>query len=213
MRGNHVVLRALRTLAGSLVVPEEEQPVAHDRPAKRAAELIAAQVGFGKAVALVEERIRAPRVAAVESEYVTAKAVGPRRCNHPDGRGTARRVDAGNGRRDREFAYRVGRRTVGAVVERVGANEVVLDVDAVLRDLRPGRTSAVDRGFGAIWYARHAGLQSNQRQRVAIIERQLGNLALHHCLRHFRCRRLHQRAAAADRDRLAQLTDLQPRRQ
>src|SRR3989442_1603008 len=104
MRRNHVVLRDLCPLARPFVITEEEQAIAHDWTAKRAAELIPAQCRLREAIAFVEERVRASRVAAIESEEISVELIGAGWRDHAHGRRTASRIDSGDSRRDGEFA-------------------------------------------------------------------------------------------------------------
>ena len=63
--------------------------------------------------------------------------------------------------------------------------------------------------FRSLGYDR---LQPDQLERVAAVQRQIGNLTLHHRLAHFGRRRLHERCAAGHVDRFRDLTDFEPRR-
>ena len=73
----------------------------------------------------------------------------------------------GVGKGELELAHEFARRLV-----------LVLDIDAVQRDLRPRRPSAVDRCRRPIDDAGNARLQPDQFNRVAPVKRQVGDLPL-----------------------------------
>src|SRR6185503_4873067 len=104
VRGHRVVLRDLRFLSRTFVVAEEEQPIPHKRSTKRAAELIAAYVGFGETFTLVEKRVRPSGVGAVEAKQVAAEPVRPCRRDHLHSCRAAGGRRAWKRRRDRELA-------------------------------------------------------------------------------------------------------------
>ena len=60
-------------LAVALIVGEEERPVAEERAAQRAAELVLLEVRLGAARAVVEEVVGVERVVAVELEAAAAR--------------------------------------------------------------------------------------------------------------------------------------------
>jgi hypothetical protein len=206
VRGNRVVLRGLRLHARPFVVAEEKQAVPYDRSSQVAAELIALRLGLWKAVPFVEERIRRPRGAVVEPEQIAGEPIGSRRRNHPHVCCATGQVGARASRCNGEFADRLRRRPVRTEIERVGTDEVVLNIDAVLRDLRPRRTPAVDGGLRAIGDSRHAGLEANQRERIAIVEWQLRDLPPDDGLCHFWGGRRHVRPRDGHVNRLRQRT-------
>ena len=114
---------------------------------------------------------------AVVLVHVALEGVGARRRHHAHLRRAARVVGALHGRGDRELPDVVGRRAVRDEVQRVGPDEVVLDVDAVLRQLGPGRPAAIDAVLRSAdaGDARH---QPDQLDRVAAVERQRLDLLL-----------------------------------
>src|SRR5262249_55870777 len=67
----------------------------------------------------------------------------------------------------------VSRRAIGQEVKVVGADEVVLDVNAVQGYLRPGRTATVDVGVRSVCDRRRPSLRANQIERVAVKGRQV----------------------------------------
>ena len=101
----------------------------------------------------------------------------------------------------------------GEKFERILPNEVVLDVDSIERQLRPGRAAAIHGCRRSIDDARHASLQRDQLDRVAAVQRQIDDLTLDDRLRHFRRGGLHERAAGADAERLGECPHFEPRGQ
>ena len=210
---DRVVRRRLVLLRELLVVAEVEQLALQDRTAGAAAPLVAIEVRLGQLVAVVEPAVGAQLRVPVELVDAAVQLVGARRRDHPHLRGAAGGVDALRVGDDRELADDVRGRAVGHEVERVRADEVVLDVDAVLRRLRPRRTAAVDGGAVARGHAGHARLQADQLDRVARVERQLEDLLLAHGVGHFRRRRVDEIDAGRHLHRFAQSADLERRRQ
>src|SRR5262245_51891573 len=90
MPGNHVVLGGLCPQPISLVVPKEEETISNNGSTQLAAELVAAQLRYGEAATLVEERVRCAPVGTVEAEDVPLESVRTGRCNQPN-RGCAAR--------------------------------------------------------------------------------------------------------------------------
>ena len=69
--------------------------------------------------------------------------------------------------------------SLGSEISCIGADEVVLNVDAITGDVGERSALTIDGGIGGAVRGR-TGLQREQHQRVATVERQLLNLSRAH---------------------------------
>ncbi len=100
---------------------------------------------------------------------------------------------------------------VGSVIERVVANVVVLDVDPVQRHVRVGRPQPVDHGV-RIAVRHHAGLGLENRQHIAVEDRQVAQFLRADGAGDLRAGGVHALDFGRDVDRLGEGGQLQPDR-
>ena len=98
------------------------------------------------------------------------------------------------------------------VIQSVGANVEVLDVNAVKRDLRPRRAGAVDGGAGAPAGA-DTRLRADEADDVAAVQGQVLDGAGADVRGHFRSRRVDEFLTSLDFDHFTGRADHQLRRQ
>ena len=203
-------------LAKAFVAAEEERLVAGDRPAERAAELVALE-GWNRLGRIVEVRARVERAVAAELEAGSREAVRSRaRDGHDDSPGAAAVFGAVVVDEHLELAHGVdaehaaGGAAGRAVALGVHVRAVHLEADLV----RPGAGDRDLRAHAAIDRLRRGGrrgdaeLEQRQLGEVAAVERQLANLVLIDERRHRRLPRRDQRGVSRHDDPLRDAADL-----
>ena len=205
-------------VAQPLVVGEPERPIAHDRSANRAAELIALALRLGRSKQLRKIVVGVERIVSEELEQAAVHAVGARLDGGVDNGARAaavfRRIRI---RLDLEFLQRLYRRLDELHVfaaERIRVPDVV---DAVEQKDVIERAIAVDVQHTLEIHARqprcageHPGGQQCQLVVVAAIQGQVQNLAFVDDQTPRGCLRLQHRRRARHLDRLLNASRLQP---
>jgi hypothetical protein len=185
----------------SLVVDEEERPIAHDRPAEHAAELIAAELRL-LGVRRGEDVARVQRLVTEELERRAMEGVGARLGRQVDDAAIeAAELGWRTVRFDRELLDRVDRRE-----ERDLTGLGLQHRDAVEQILVRARPSAVDARELRGRRQRHPGREGGKRDEAAPVQRQ----GRHFCLRHHLPEaggRALQRRIGRDGDALADAAD------
>ena len=201
-----------RVLPSALVVAEEEQLVLEDRPADRAAERIAREVGLRAARPVRGPRRRRQLVVTQIVEAVAAELIGPRLDDHvDDGAGHVAELRRVVVRLDADLLHRIRARLVeDAVVDalvRVDAvDREVVALDALAVDRRP---AAAAHGVELVGIrGGHPGHVQRRRRQVAPLRRQALDLLPFHDLADDRVLGLQHRAHRHDVDPFLDAADL-----
>ncbi len=200
-----------------LVAAEEEQPVPHDRPAERAAELVADQAIVlalaGRGIDRGKRILRIESLVAHELEGIAVQVVRPGLRHGIDRRARVHAVlRAQPAGRDAEFLQRVGKRhrQVGVVVDVVVHGAVQRVGDAEVQ--APGHGDVDAAGHGPV--RRGAGLHGRAREHdqvgdLAPLQRQFHDALVFNYVADAGAANVDNRRRGLNRDRLLEVADRQ----
>ena len=171
-----------------LVVGVEEQLVLDDVSAQSAAELILVQERLGNSILVVEPGAGGERIVAVVPIGRAVIDVPAGRSGQRNLRGSAPHSRVRVGSRDRELGDLIHHQQVGMVSQAVAAQEIILNVDAVQRDVAEGRSRTVNDHVADA--AAHPGLRRDERHGIAVERGKAPHLLVGDGGRHFRVRGL-----------------------